>query len=172
MKCAWGTLQTVKHGDGQIRNWCILVAILDASLNFLECLRVTRWHQSVSLSRRDLLSKTVKTFCIYRHSRFTKITPAFCRTSGAPYWKTFKTLQCLRRQKFYEYLKNRLFRKVSADVENRTRRQAQTKYASFLDVDNKTTMLYPTEHVQPILQPGISTHLAHFRFEWKRLKFE
>ena len=31
---------------------------------------------------------------------------------------------------------------------------------------------HPTEEVQAILQPEISTYFAHFRFECKSLKFE
>ena len=59
------------HQFADFRTWCqmakfvtnvFLVVILDISLNFLKCQRMTRWHQSVSLSRGPQLSKTVKHF--------------------------------------------------------------------------------------------------------------
>ena len=56
----------------------------------------------------------------------------------APDWKTLKMLQFLRRQNFYEFLKHRLFRNVTTDFENRTRRQADNKACLFLDVNDNT----------------------------------
>ena len=81
--------------------------------------------------------------------------------------KTLRKLKFLRRQIFYEFLKTAISEKVTTDFENRTKRKAETKHAPFLTC---TTKLCPTEQVQSILQPQISTHFAHFRFECKQLK--
>ena len=60
------------------------------------------------------------------------------------------------------FLKCRFFWKLITDFENRTKRQAETETCVVLDID------HPTEQVQSIfLQPEISTHFEHFRFECK-----
>ena len=51
-------------------------------------------------------------------------------------------MKFLRGQNYNEFLKNRIFRKLTTDFEN----QAVTKACDFLDVDHKATI--PTEHVQ------------------------
>ena len=73
-----------------------------------------------------------------------------------------------KKQNFYELLKNRIFRKLTTDIENCKWIQAETRNATFLEW---STRLYLTEQVQSILQPEISTHFEHFRFECKDLKF-
>ena len=57
-------------------------------------------------------------------------------------------MQFLKRQNFYEFLKNPIFRKVTTDFENHTKRQAETKECIFYDVDKST------------LQPEISSHTS------------
>ena len=41
----------------------------------------------------------------------------------------------MKRNKFYEFLKNGIFRKLTTDFENRTKRQAEFKECVVLDVD-------------------------------------
>ena len=50
--------------------------------------------------------------------------------------KTFKKLSFVFKKRiFYDFLKNRNFRKLTTDIENRIKRQAETKPCVFLDVD-------------------------------------
>ena len=62
------------------------------------------------------------------------------------------------------FLKIAISEKVTTDFKNRAKRQAETKARAC------NTRLYHTEQVQSILQPQISIHLAHFRFESKQQK--
>ena len=50
--------------------------------------------------------------------------------------KTLKKLKLPRKQNFYEFLKNRIFRKLTTDFENCTRLQAETRNVLFLDVEH------------------------------------
>ena len=45
-------------------------------------------------------------------------------------------MKFIKKQKFYEFLKNRIFRNVTTDFENRTMRQAETKACLILDMDH------------------------------------
>ena len=47
-----------------------------------------------------------------------------------------KTLQLLKRNIFYEFLKNLIFLKLTTDFDNRTKRHAETKECVFLDMDH------------------------------------
>ena len=58
-----------------------------------------------------------------------------CEQLVAPDWKTLKKLKFLKKQNFYNFLKNRIFRKLTTDFENRTKRQAETKPWVILDAD-------------------------------------
>ena len=60
--------------------------------------------------------------------------------------------------------------KLTTDFENRTKRQAETKACVFLDVDYYAIPY--KEQVQSILQPEMSTHYVHFRFECKILNLQ
>ena len=55
-----------------------LIAILDATLNFLKCPRVTRWHQSVSLRRGPQLSKQSKHFVYTANPGLQKLCLIIC----------------------------------------------------------------------------------------------
>ena len=56
---------------------------------------------------------------------------------GASDWKTLKKLKFVRRQIFYEFLKNRLIRKSDDRFWKLCKRQADTKACVFLDMDHK-----------------------------------
>ena len=87
-----------------------------------------------------------------------------CEQLGASHWKTLKKFKFFKKWNFYDFHTNRNFRKLTTDFENRTKR-----HASFWTL---TARQNPTEQVQSVLQPEISTHFAHFRFECKILKFQ
>ena len=60
-----------------------------------------------------------------------------CKQLGVPHWKTLKTFTFLKRRNFFDFLKNRIFRKLTTDFQNRTQRPANTKACVILDVDHK-----------------------------------
>ena len=68
-----GILWIVKHGDGQIRNWHIFGSHLRCPVEFLEKPKGDKVASISFFKERSLAIKTIKTFCIYRQSRFTKI---------------------------------------------------------------------------------------------------
>ena len=73
--------------------------------------------------------KIINTF-FRENPSLTKFSTSSLRASeqrGASDWKTLKKLKYLRKQNFYEFFKNRIFRKETTDLENRTMRQAETK---------------------------------------------
>ena len=70
-----GILWIVKHGDGQIRNWHIFGNHLRCHVEFLE---KPKGDKVASVSFFKERSSAIKTFCIYRQSRFTKIMLIIC----------------------------------------------------------------------------------------------
>ena len=102
-----------------------------------------------------------KKVCI---TKFSTSLFCSCEQFGAPAWKKKKKLKFLKKQNCYDFLKNCIFRKLTTDFENHTKRQSMHPFGRW--------PLYPTEQVQSILQPEISSHFAHFRFESKILKFQ
>ena len=73
-----GILWIVKHGDGQIRNWHIFGSHLRCHVEFLEKPKGDKVASVSFFKERFSAIKTVKTFCIYRQSRFTKIMLIIC----------------------------------------------------------------------------------------------
>ena len=73
-----GILWFVKHGDGQIRNWYNFGSHLRCHVEFLEMPKGDKVASISFFKERSSAIKTVKTFCIYRQSRFTKIMPIIC----------------------------------------------------------------------------------------------
>ena len=73
-----GILWIVKHGDGQIRNWHICGSHLRCHVEFLEKPKGDKVASISFFKERSSAIKTVKTFCIYRQSRFTKIMLIIC----------------------------------------------------------------------------------------------
>ena len=82
--------------------------------------------------------------------------------------KILKKLKFLSRLIFFEFLKIRIIRKVTTDLENHTKpkRQTETKACVVLDMDDKAVP-YKTFSID--LGSG-SIHFAHFRFECKKKK--
>ena len=120
-----------------------------------------------------MLSFVVVVFFLFfffrEKSFFTKFSTGAlraCEQHGALDWKTLKMLKFLRKQNFYEFFKNRIFRKMTTDFENRSMRQAETMSLFGHEPQGYTCK----EQVQSILQPEISIHFAHFRFECKKKK--
>ena len=105
--------------------------------------------------------KNVKTHFFKIVLLLTKfVTSSLCAYEqlGAPHWKTVKKMIFFKKQIFYYFLKHHNFRKLTTDFENRTKRKAETKAASFWML---ITRPYPTKQVQ-----------SHFWFECKILKFQ
>ena len=102
-------------------------------------------------------------------TKFPTSSLCACEQLCAPHWKTLKKLTILKKQNFYDFLKNRNFQKLTTDFEIVQSVKLRPKHASFWML---TTRPYPTKQVQSILKPEISTHFAHFRFECKILKFQ
>ena len=77
-------------------------------------------------------------FCQEKSSLTEFWTSLLCafEQSGALHWNTLKTLLCPKRQNFYEFKKKkRIFRKLTTDFENHTKRQAATTECEVLDAD-------------------------------------
>ena len=49
--------------------------------------------------------------------------------------KSLNKFKIFKKQIFYDFLKDRIFRKLTTDFENRTKHQAETKACILLDVD-------------------------------------
>ena len=82
--------------------------------------------------------KNVKKACFQDFFRLTKFsTCSLCaqKQIGAPHNKILKTLRFVKKRKFYDFLKNRYFQKLTIDFENRTKRPAETRSCVVLDVD-------------------------------------
>ena len=69
-------------------------------------------------------------------TKFATISLCECEQIGAPHRKTVKKMTFFKKRICYDFLKNRYFRKLTTEFENRTKRQADTKEYVFLDVDH------------------------------------
>ena len=69
-------------------------------------------------------------------TKFSTSSLSACKQLGASDRKTLKTLKCLTKPNFYEFLNNHIFQKLTTDFENCTKRQAKTKACVVLDIDH------------------------------------
>ena len=72
---------------------------------------------------------------VFSLTKFSTSSQCACEQQGAPHWKTQKD-DIFEETEFYDFLKNRNFRNLTTDFENRTKPTADTKACVFLGVDH------------------------------------
>ena len=102
-----------------------------------------------------------------------------CKQLGAPHWKTLKKFTFLKRRNFFDFLKNRIFRKLTTDFQNRTQRPADTKACVILDVDHKaipyriSSVQYATRILHPFCTIPVwvqNIEISITRYSWEKKK--
>ena len=122
--------------------------------------------------------KHLNTHCFGDNPSLTESSTSLlhaCKRKKKKKKKKIKKLKFLKKQNFYDFLKNRLFEKVTTDFENHAKRQAETKAFALLHGPQGYTLqsnfspFFATPNFHPFraLPVWIQTKLSMTGYSWE-----